>query len=177
MRNLINTERDIIVVRDMMFKDKNETDAKGKRPGLVIHYDKENMITYFLALRSLKSDKHHHKLKNYSLKKKEAINLDKNSLIDLRFVNKVKAPPKVPVAIVDDYIYQEVLSNLIENQQTLAQEFNIIDEDYQLIEELLLQKVDPEVLQKVRIRKSRERSKRIRAGIYEQIIKETYLDD
>lgn len=172
-----NREREIIILRDLRFKGINEIDPKRKRPGVIIHFDEKNMINYCLSLKSIDENYKHHRLRSFSLRKEHGINLDKKSLIDLRYVYAISNTEDNPIAIMDEYYFQEVVASVIENQQAMRREFGIVDEDFLSIEEKLMDKMDPKILKKVMIKRQRDRRRKKQSGIYEKLIKQTYSLD
>lgn len=132
----------IIVKKDIVFKDNNTPDPKGKHPAMItIAVTEDKQFMYFLTLTSqtykyflsLEFEKQY-----YLLKSTEENKLRKTSLVNLQNIYKYPVEENRIVAFVQLSEYNKLILKLIEWQKTTKKQDEFFDE----IEPLLLDELN-----------------------------------
>lgn len=116
--NMIAEEQDIIMIKNIMFKDQNKLDLRlHGHPVLIIH--KTDDYFYYVTISST-TNKNPHKLigQHYELKKNNINKLTSPiSYINLKNIYKEETKGYIPIGHVNDSEYLKILKQLSEFQK------------------------------------------------------------
>jgi hypothetical protein len=134
---MIYDKGNVIEKRDLIFKDNNTPDPKGKHPVMIaIAVTEDNQYMYFLTLTS-QTDKYFEnpKLQDqyFLLKKTEYNMLKKSSLVNLQSIYKEHVSNDYPVAFVQPDEYRKLVRKFKSWQETTITP----DEFYKEIKDLI----------------------------------------